>query len=129
MNYELATDKYLAIRKEVERIEKEAKVAVAELKKTALDLENWITLQAQADGLTTIKTSLGTAYWTTHNTASVASREALFEYCKEHDAWDLIESRASKTAVRSFIEGNGAPPPGVNFSSIQVFNLRRATQE
>lgn len=129
MNYELATEKYLAVRREVERIEKEAKVAVSELKKTALDLENWITLQAQADGLTTVKTSLGTAYWSTHYNAAVASREELFAYCKANDAWDLIESRASKTAVRSFIEGNGAPPPGVNFSSIQVFNLRKATQE
>lgn len=129
MNYELAAEKYIAIRKEVERIEREAKVAVAELKKTALDLENWISLQAQTDGLKTINTRVGTAYWATHNTASVASREALFAYCKENDAWDLIESRASKTAVKSFIEGNGAPPPGVNFSSVQVFNFRKATQE
>jgi hypothetical protein len=28
--------------------------------------------------------------------------------------------------VKSFIESHGEPPPGVNFSSVKVFNLRKA---
>jgi hypothetical protein len=38
----------------------------------------------------------------------------------------MVESRASKTGVKSYIEANGAPPPGVNFSSTKVFNMRKA---
>jgi len=38
----------------------------------------------------------------------------------------MVEARASKLGVKSFIESNGAPPPGINFSSTRVFNLRKA---
>lgn len=127
MNFEQAGEKYIALRNEVARIEGEAKTAVAELKSTMLDIENWFTIRAQEEGLSKIPTSVGTVYWSTHNSATVADRGALFEFCKENNTWDLIESRASKTAVKSYIEGHGAPPPGVNFSSVQVFNLRKTT--
>lgn len=107
-------------------LDRQYKEAKAPLTERLLALENWITAKAQEDGLETIKTPLGTGYWSTHSTATVASREELFTYCKEHDAWDLVESRASKSGVKSYIEANGAPPPGVNFSSTRVFNLRKA---
>jgi hypothetical protein len=127
MNFEQAGEKYIALRNEVARIEGEAKTAVAEKKATMLDLENWFTLRAQEEGMVKIPTSVGTAYWSTHNAATVADRNALFEFCKENNTWDLIESRASKTAVKSYVEGHGVPPPGVNFSSVQVFNFRKTT--
>ena len=126
MNYDMAAEKYLAVRKEIDALERAHKAAKAELAEKLAVLENWFTAKAQEDGLETVKTPHGTAYWSTHHTATVASREALFSFCKENDAWDLIESRASKTGVKSFIESHGEPPPGVNFSSVKVFNLRKA---
>ena len=129
MNFEQAGEKYIALRNEVAAIEAEAKNAVAGKKATMLDLENWFTLRAQEEGMVKIPTSVGTAYWSTHNAATVADRNALFEFCKENNTWDLIESRASKTAVKSYVEGHGVPPPGVNFSSVQVFNFRKTTSK
>jgi len=129
MNYETAGEKYVALEKEVERIEKEAKVKTAELKKVMLDLENWFTLKAGEDGLANIKTAVGTAYWSVHHKATVASRDALFEYCKQKDAWDLLEARASKEAVKSFIAGHGIPPPGVNYAAVKVFNFRKSLEK
>lgn len=126
MNYDMAVEKYLQVRKQIDDLERQHKEAKAPLTEKLVALENWITAKAQEDGLETIKTPHGTGYWSTHNTATVASREELFTYCKEHDAWDLVESRASKTGVKSYIEAHGAPPPGVNFSSTRVFNLRKA---
>lgn len=126
MNFELASEKYLALRQEVEALERAHKAAKAELAEKMVLLENWFTARAQEEGLETIKTPLGTAYWSTHHTATVASREELFSFCKQNDAWDLVEARASKTAVKAFIEGHGEPPPGVNFSSTRVFNFRKA---
>lgn len=126
MNYDMAVERYLQVRKQLDDLDREYKAAKAPLNEKLAALENWITAKAQEDGLETIKTPHGTGYWSTHNTATVASREELFSFCKEHDAWDLVESRASKTGVKSFIEAHGAPPPGVNFSSTRVFNLRKA---
>lgn len=126
MNYDLATEKYLAVRKEIEDLERAHKESKGKLTEKLVALENWITAKAQEDGLETVKTPAGTGYWSTHHTATVGSREEFFTFCKEHDAWDMVESRASKTGVKSYIEANGAPPPGVNFSSTKVFNMRKA---
>jgi hypothetical protein len=129
MNFEQAAEKYLSLRTEVARIEGEAKTAVAGLKTTMLDIENWFTLRAQEEGLINIKTSFGTAQWRTHNSATCADRSALFEFCKTNDAWDLIESRPSKTAVKSYIDGHGVPPPGVNFSSVKLFSITKSVSK
>lgn len=126
MNYDIAAEKYLQVRNEIDAIEREHKTAKAKLTEKLIALENWMTAKAQEDGLETVKTPHGTAYWSTHHTATVGSREEFFNFCKEHDAWDMVESRASKTGVKSYIEANGAPPPGVNFSSAKVFNMRKA---
>jgi len=129
MNYEQAAARYAEVRAEIEAIEREAKLKKAELREKLVTLENWFTAKAQEDGLESVKTDVGTAYWSTHCSATVASRADLFDYCKEHDTWDLIESRASKTGVRSFIDAHGAPPPGVNFSTARVFNFRKAQKK
>ena len=126
MNYDIAAEKYLQVRKEVDDLERVHKTAKAVLTEKLVALENWMTAKAQEDGLETVKTPHGTAYWSVHHTATVGSREEFFNFCKEHDAWDMVESRASKTGVKSYIEANGAPPPGVNFSSAKVFNMRKA---
>lgn len=126
MNYELAAERYISVRNAIDKLEREHKAAKAELTEKLVMLENWFTAKAQEDGLDSVKTSMGTGYWSTHHTATVASREEFFGYCKENDTWDLVEARASKSGVKSFIEGHGAPPPGVNFSSTRVFNFRKA---
>lgn len=126
MNYDMAAERYLQTRKAIDDLEREHKARLAPLEERLVAIENWFTAKAQEDGLETIKTPHGTGYWSTHHTATVASREELFNHCRANDAWDLVESRASKTAVKSYIEAHGAPPPGVNFSSTRVFNLRKA---
>lgn len=126
MTYEEAAKKYLEARLEIDKLEKKFKEEKAEVMKRVMLLEGWFTAKAQEEGLKTISTPYGIGYWSTHHTASVESRESFFNFCKENDTWDLVETRASKSGVKSFIEANGAPPPGVNFSSISVFNFRKA---
>lgn len=126
MNYETAAKKYVELRNEIDRINAEAKRKVVELKKLQIDIENWFSIKAEEEGLKTVPTTCGTAYWSTHHTASVAEATAFKDYVFSHpEARDLIEARASKLAVKSFIDAHGTPPPGVNFSSIRVFNLRK----
>jgi len=126
MNYEEAAKRYTQVRDEIDALEREHKEKKAKLKEKMVALENWFTSRAQEDGLETIKTPLGTAYWSRHQSATVASREDFFSYCRENDAWDLVESRASKTAVRSHLELHGEVPPGINYNTVRVFNFRRS---
>lgn len=124
MDYETAVDKYLSLRKDIEEVEREAKVKVAELKQKMALLETWVTLKADEEGLKTVPTRGGTAYWSTHHSCSVAEPSVFFDYVRDNQAWDLIEKRASKLAVKAYIDEGGMPPPGVNFSSYRVFNVR-----
>lgn len=126
MNYEQAAEKYLALRDQLDALEREHKANKAKLTESLDVLESWFTAKAQEDGLETIRTPHGTGYWSTHHSATVAARDDFFKFCVDNDMLDLIESRASKIAVKSFIEGHGVPPPGINFSSTRVFNFRKS---
>ena len=84
--------------------------------------------KALEDGLKNVPVKgIGTGYFTTILSATVANPSAFKQFVKENDAWDLIENRASSTAVKSYIEGNNAPVPGVSFSQTQVFKIRSAS--
>lgn len=127
MTFDKAMSAYLGLRTSVEQAEAAHKAAVATMKAQMLELETWITIKAGEEGLDTIKAKgIGTVYWSTHNSATVASRDALFAYVKAHDAFELLENRVSKTAVKAFMEAHGEAPPGVNFATVRVFNLRKA---
>lgn len=126
MNYEEAAGRYLTVKRDMEALDREYKERKAKIKEKMVVLENWFTAKAQEDGLSSIKTTAGTAYWSTHHSATVASREDFFNFCKDQNAWDLLEARASKTAVKSYIEAAGEPPPGVNFNAVNVFNFRKS---
>lgn len=129
MNYEQAAEKHNELSAEIDRINADAKKKVAALKKITEDIENWFALKAQEEGLKTIPTLVGTVYWTTHYSATAPEPAVFKQYVIEHQAFDLMETRPAKLAVKSFIEGHGEPPPGVNFSSRKVFNLRKTTKE
>ncbi len=125
MNFEEASMEYLRLREEVAAIEADAKAQVQALKQSMAEIEAEITEAAEAAGLETIKTKVGTAYWSVHSNASVANPSAFMDYVRKKKAWSLMEVRASRTAVKAFVEEHQEPPPGVNFSSVKIFNLRR----
>ena len=91
-------------------------------------------LQTELDrlGVKSMNTKHGTVFRTYKEFASIADFDALVNYIKEHDAYDLFERRVSKTAVRGIMEedadGNyiNEPPPGVNFVRKETVQIRRS---
>lgn len=126
MTFDEAAKKYTKVRADIDALERETKERKAPLNEKLVALENWFTAKAQEEGLKNIPTAAGLVYWSTHSSATVGSRNELFDHCKTNDTWELVEARVSSTAVKAYIEANGAPPPGVNFSTRQVFNFRAA---
>lgn len=82
MNYEEAAGRYLTVKRDMEALDREYKERKAKIKEKMVVLENWFTAKAQEDGLSSIKTSAGTAYWSTHHSATVASREDFLTFAK-----------------------------------------------
>tara|TARA_Y100000022_G_scaffold199898_1_gene213564 strand:- start:1044 stop:1451 length:408 start_codon:yes stop_codon:yes gene_type:complete len=126
---ELTTDKviatYLKLRGQKEAIEAEAKEKVADIKANLLKLEAWLKEKMDADGETSKKTPFGTAFITTTDFAQVGDWDAVLGFIKNNEAWDMLEKRVSKTAVRGYIEANKAVPDGVNYGTRIDVNVRK----
>jgi hypothetical protein len=116
---------YMKLRKQKESIEAETKDRVKEVKAKMEKLEAWIKQKADADGVTQFKTLHGTAYLTTTDYANVADWDAVLGFIRENDAYDMLERRVSKVAVRGYIEANKAVPSGITYGTRIDVNVRK----
>lgn len=118
---------YMKLRGQKDAIEAEVKDRVSAIKAKMEKLEAWIKEQADAQGVTSFKTPSGTAFLTTTDYANVADWDAMLQFVKDNDAYDLFEKRVSKTAVRGYIEQTKAVPAGVNYGTRLDINIRKPT--
>lgn len=118
---------YIKLRGKKEAIEAETKQRVAEIASKMDKLEAWIQVKADELGVTSFKTPHGTAFLATKDFASVADWDATLNFIKEEGAYDLLEKRVSKNAVRGYIEKMNAVPPGINYGSKLEVSVRKPT--
>lgn len=116
---------YMKLRSQKEAIEAEVKDRVSGIKAKMEKLEAWIKEQADAQGVTSFKTKHGTAFLTTTDYANVADWDAVLGFIRENEAFDMLEKRISKIAVRGYIDVNKAVPPGVNYGTKLEVNIRK----
>lgn len=77
-------------------------------------------------GQESVRTAAGTAYKTTKVYSSVADWDALIEFVKRNEAWEMLTRGVNKTAVEQFKAANDDLPPGVNLRTEVVVNFRRS---
>ena len=118
---------YMKLRRQKDSLEAEVKDKVSEIKTKMEKLEAWIKEQADLQGVTSFKTKHGTAFLTTTDYANVADWDAMIQFIKENEAYDMLEKRVSKVAVRGYIEKTKAVPPGVNYGTRLDVNIRKPT--
>lgn len=104
-------------------VQKQTEELVAQMTK----LETWLREQASAQGVTSFKTPHGTAFLTTVDYAQVADWDAVLDFVRKNDAYDMLERRVSKRAVRSYIDENKAVPDGITYGTRLEVNVRRPT--
>lgn len=119
---------YMKLRSEKESIEAEVKDRVSGIKEKMAKLEAWLKAKADADGVTSFKTEHGTAFLTTTDYANVADWDAVLNFIKTEEAYDLLEKRVSKTAVRGYIDAMKEVPAGINYGTKLDVNVRRPTK-
>ena len=120
-NYIKLRDKKSLLKKQYD--EKVAKVDAVMDKMEAIILKTF-----QDSGIDSARTDAGTAYISTRTSATVASREELFQWIQEdfEERSIFLENRVSKVAVEQFKAANDDLPPGVNFRSEVTVGVRRA---
>ena len=118
---------YMKLRSKKEAIEAEAKEKVADVKANMAKIEAWLKEKADADGVTSFKTDHGTAFLTTTDFANVADWDAVLDFIRKEEAFDMLEKRISKTAVRGYIDANKEVPPGITYGTKLDINIRKPT--
>lgn len=127
VNVDTVIGSYMILRRKKEAIEAKVKDDISDIKAKMEKLEAWIKQQADTQGVTSFKTKHGTAFLTTTDFANVADWDAVLTYIRENGAYDMLEKRISKIAVRGYIEENKSVPPGVNYGTKLEVNIRKPT--
>jgi hypothetical protein len=116
---------YMKLRDQKAAIEGEVKEKITDLKAKMEKLEGFLKAQMDAQGLTSFKSDYGTAFLTTTDYANVGDWDAVLTFIRDNDAFDMLEKRVSKVAVRGYIEANKAVPPGVTYGTKLEVNIRK----
>lgn len=116
---------YMSLRDKKAEIEGSVKDRVKAINDKMVLLEAWIKQQADTQGVSSFKTPHGTAFLTTTEYANVADWDAVLDFVKEHDAYDMLIRNVNKKAVRAHIDATGTVPKGVTFGTKIDVNVRR----
>ena len=124
---EQVVETYLKLRRKKEAIEASTKEQLATVKDKMTKLESWLMQKADEEGVTSFKTSAGTAFVTSTDFANVADWDAVLTFIKENEAFDMLEKRVSKAAVRAHMDETGEVPPGITYGSKLGVSIRKAS--
>jgi hypothetical protein len=118
---------YMRLRDKKAAVEATVKLEVDKIKADMTKIEAWLKAKADADGVTSFKTDHGTAFLTTTDFANVENWDEVLRFIREQDAFDMLERRVSKTAVRGYIDANKEVPPGITYGTKLDINIRKPT--
>ena len=118
--------KYVELRDKKAELKHQYDFKVAKVDEVLDKIENKLLEVFDSAGMDSVKTPFGTAYASTRSTASVADREAFFQFVKDKEEWSLLEVRAAKLAVEQYKSANDDLPPGINWREERVVNIRRS---
>jgi hypothetical protein len=76
-------------------------------------------------GSESVKTGAGTAFKRIETSITVADQKEFSRFVIGSQAWDLLDFRASKTGVKSYLEENQNLPPGLNHTTATVISVRK----
>jgi len=122
-------DTYIKLRTQKEIAEREVKEQVEGIKLKMAKLEAWIQAKSDETGVKSFKTDAGTAFMSTSDFASVGDWDAVMDFIKTNEAWDMLNKAVNKKAVREYLDLNGAIPNGVNFGTKVSVSVRRPAKK
>ena len=76
-------------------------------------------------GADSIASPGGTAYKKLDTSVTVSDAAEFRRHVIGSEAWELIDWRANKTAVKDLLDAGAGLPPGVNYSSAYSVGIRR----
>ena len=124
MKVDDAVKTYLALRDKKAQMDKKYKADRAVITGAMDKIEAALLQMFQTAGVESIRTAHGTPYISTRESVTVADRDSFFEFVIEQEAFDMLESRASKNAVMQYKEETGELPPGLSYRAERTINVK-----
>lgn len=116
---------YIKLRDHKDEVKSRHKDELAPINEQMAKLEGWLHRELNAQGVDSFKTKAGTAFVQKATSVTVAEWDVTLPFIREHDLWDLLEARVSKSAVQDYVESTKEVPPGVNVRVEEVVRVRR----
>lgn len=118
---------HINIRDARAQLKKQFDEADVDLKAAQGKLENALLDHLNKHGMESVRTEFGTFYAQEEMTPSASDWNALYEWIKEHDAWEALERRIKRTFIKEYAEAHsGGLPPGVSVFRERIVRVRRA---
>lgn len=121
-----AIELYIKLRERVDAIKKAQAAQLAPFSEAMAKLEANLLSHLNDTKTDSAKCEAGTAFKSTVTSVGVKEWAATLAYIKEHELWDLLEARVSKTAAQERIEEAGEAIPGVSITQAVVLRVRRS---
>jgi hypothetical protein len=120
---------YVRARDQKSEMEAAHKEALKPVNAEMSEIETLLLGVMNKTGMDSIKTAFGTAYKSVRNSATVADKEAFWDFVVANNEFGLLDKRVSKTGVEQYLERNSTLPAGINWRQEATVNFRRATAD
>ncbi len=124
-NLALRIEQFVKLRDMKKLIQDRHKEELAPLNDAMEGLQQVLAQAMNTQNVDSVATAAGTAYITVKDSCSAADMEAFWAFCTTQGAFDMLDRKPNLTAVREYIDANGVPPPGVNYTKIATVGVRR----
>lgn len=128
LNTDELVEKFIQLRDRRDELRKQQQEELAKYQRCLDYLEGILLDRLREAGAQHIATPHGTAAKSVQTSCTVLDWPATLTYIQEHEAWDLLEARVSKTAAVQVITETKAPIPGVQLSQRLTINVRRPSK-
>lgn len=102
---------------------------VSLLKEVQQKREDWLAAQLTKQGVDNVKIKgVGMALFSTKDSCTVADRTSLMDWVQQdvENRLSFLAASVMKDQVRTYIDENQVPPPGVNYQTFKKLEVRKA---
>lgn len=115
---------YLELREIKAQLEKKHKERKGKVDDKMKMIEAKLLQFFEETGQESARTKYGTPYTQLRESVTVSSRDDFLDFVRENEAWDMLENRASKTAVLEYKEEHEELPPGLSYRAERIVNVK-----
>jgi hypothetical protein len=126
INIDKRVEQFVALRDKIKEIKERQKKELEPYVDTLEKLNGVLLGHLNTIRSNSVGTDHGTVYKTVKKSASISDMTAFWTYVVSQGDFDMVDKKANPTAVEAYIAEHNAPPPGVNFNTLEVVGVRRS---